>query len=64
MFTNKKYLYTTATNNYYREYELNINKIKFMKFFTNKIQEQVLQSLRKLKDLTILSDFHISWYIW
>ena len=37
MFTNKKYLYTTASNNYYREYELNINKIKFMKFFTNKI---------------------------
>ena len=22
MFTNKKYLYTTASNNYYREYEL------------------------------------------
>ena len=27
MFTNKKYLYTTASNNYYREYELNINKV-------------------------------------
>ena len=35
MFTNKKYLYTTASNNYYRENEL--NKIKFMNFFTNKI---------------------------